>query len=155
MTKTLLLPKFNITAPTEDYELIIRLDEKYTEENDFLAFIPNRRITSKSKQNFCFIPYGPHSWQYKQQARNIGYELEDDTFIELDTHVTYPLHQKVGLNHNEEMHILMISLLFFKYDTCFNNSLDITLFEKLNMSNKENNFLDEMIKNQEINLFHK
>lgn len=143
--KTLLLPKFNLAAPVEDYECIIRLDEKYTEPNDILAFIPTRTVVSRAEQNFCFIPYGPNSWNHKQNARAIGCQLGDEKFIELDTNVTYPLHKQVGLNHNEEMHILLLSILFFIQDDCFDDKFDITLFEKVNMSQKENDYLQSMI----------
>ena len=152
--KTLLLPKFNLTAPIEDYDLIIRLDEKYTEPTDILAFIPNRPIVSRSQQNFCFIAYGPNSWNYKQNARGIGCQIGDDNFIELDTNVTYPIHQQVGLNHNEEMHILMLSILFFLQDLNLNEKLDITLFEKLEMSEKENTYLQKLINDKMIKILN-
>lgn len=151
--KTLLLPKFNITAPVEDYELVIRLDEKYTEPNDILAFIPNRPIVSRANANFCFIPYGPNSWNHKQNARGIGCQLGDDRFIELDTDVTYPLHQQVGLHHNEEIHILLLSLLFFLNDDAIQEKLEITLYENVEMSSTENNYLQQMIKDKLVKLF--
>lgn len=151
--KTLLLPKFNLAAPVEDYQLIIRLDDKYTEPNDILAFIPNRQIVSRANTNFCFIPYGPNSWNHKQNARAIGCSLGDDRFVELDTNVSYPYHQQIGLNHDEEMHILMLSLMFFIHDTSIQEKLDITLYEKVEMSEKENIYLQQMIDNKEIKLY--
>lgn len=152
--KTLLLPKFNLAAPTEDYDLIIRLDEKYTEPDDILCFIPDRQIVSRANQNFCFINYGPNSWQYKQNARAIGCQLGDDRFIELDTNVTYPYHKEVGLNHDKELHILMLSTLFFLDNDDIVENIDLTLFEKVVMSEKENNYLDKLINDKKIKVLN-
>lgn len=148
--KTLILPKFNLAAPIEDYEVIVRLDDKYTEPNDILCFIPNRQIMSRANQNLGFIPYGPNSWNYKQTSRAIGGQLGDDNYEMIDTDLTYPLHDMVGLNHNEELHIQLLTILFFLDNPALTTPLDMTLFEKVPMSEKEDLYLEQLITDKKI-----
>src|SRR5688572_21503582 len=83
----------------------ISLDETICEPPDILCFIPNRSIISKSNENLCFINYGPNTWNQKQNARRIGYELGDNRFQIIDSSFSFPIHRKIGLRHDEEVSI--------------------------------------------------
>lgn len=152
--KTLILPKFSLSAPVEDYDIIIRLDDKYTEPEDILCFIPNRQITSRANQNFAFIAYGPNSWDYKQASRSIGCQIGDGKFCMLDTNLTWPLHKEVGLNHNEELNILMLTTMFFLTDEGIGEKLDITLYERVPLLEKEDIYLNKLISDKRITILN-
>lgn len=150
MDKVLIVPNFSLNLPKEQFDSIVRLDDKFMEVDDIFCFIPNRPIVSKSKNNICFIPYGPDSWNHKQRARSIGFTIGDENFAMVDTDYTWPLHKKIGISHNKELNVavLTINLLIENPD------LEVTLFEQPNLSGKERVWLDKLIESGKVKLFN-
>ena len=148
MKKILILIK-EFDFEKSDYDNILVIDEKLSNENNILCFFPNKQPLNKSKEFLCFIPYGPNAWQYRQNSRGVGYELGDDKFHLLDTNITYQIHHQVGLRHNEELSILMVVIGFL-----IKENYEITLSHKIKMNKKEEIYLNKLIDEKSIKVLN-
>lgn len=124
----------------------ISLDEKNCSEKDIFCFVPNRNIICKSFENLCFLNYGPNTWNYKQNARKVGYELGDNKFQIIDSSFCFKIHRKIGLRHDEEVDITLLAIELF-----LDQDFDITVKGKPSLSEKESIYFEKLIKDKRIN----
>ena len=147
--KTLLMNKPE-SSPLDisSFDILAKIDENYVKEHDIFCFIPNRNIISKTKYNICFIPYSPHSFEYKNAARATRYKLGEGNSIQIDSDFGYILHRKIGLSHIEEVNILMLALQFL-----IDNSEELYLQElPTNLSPKEYIYFEGLLSKNKVKL---
>ena len=142
-------PEDNISISPNEYDYLIYLDEKYATTEDILAFIPNREIQSQAKENLCFINYGPRNWEYKQNARKIRYNLGEEKFTLIENHVTYQIHNNIGLDHHEEVNLLILTIEF-----CLSYNYEVAVSKKVPLSNLEDKYLDTLINTGKVKILN-
>lgn len=140
-------PQDNIDTTKFDSSIV--LNEQYSNSNNVLCFIPNRVINSKSNENICFINYGPKYWEYKQNARAIGHHLTDDKFTRVDTYFSYKIHDKIGLQHDEEVDVSLLAI-----ELCLQQNHEVTLSKKISLKPKEEEYLNNLITENKIKILN-
>ena len=146
----LILTNNNLIDKLETFDKIVSLNENTCKEDEILCFLPTRDIVSKSQENICFINYSPNSWQYKQNARKIGYSLGDNRFQIIDITFAFKIHRAMSLQHFEEVNLLLLTIELF-----LSQGHDVTISEKIDMMPQENLYLDNLIKNGKVKLYEK
>lgn len=152
MTQALIVTKTDLflgKSTYNDYEIVIKLDEKDWDLNDILCFVPNRIIQGNGNMSIGFIPYSQRSWDYKNNARAIRYKLGNDNCLIIDTDITYKFHKKINLPFTEEVHILLLTIEFLLLE----NILPI-ITHKIDIGENQNEYLEELIKENKIKILN-
>ena len=149
MISALIVTKPNELIDQSKYDMSVKIYERFCNKEDLFCFVPNRDIKSKADNNICFIPFSQqNTWNYKQRAREINYSLNDNCLI-IDTNITFPFHQKAKLSFEEELDVLLLTIEFL-----LKEEIDITLSDKIELSEKQSLYLDKLIEDKKIRLLN-